>query len=248
MAAGEASAARGSNANWGRRSEGSARSLTDDPDRQGEHVTIWNRVERRKIAGNAAPLRKNLERYLSRHPDCEVYDHQDLGTNPRRKKTSKPAKNSQSTMSPTSVVHDPPEQVLNYRVETPRPSYADGWGMEKSLSAYVSPPGTDADSFADLDGPRMLRLACKEHVFECVKPSTAHVPLDPWLLGSESSRDSESSNDDDNSLDAIFGLADVADVDSTGVETGDVVSPNDFQPSVYINLPSLASDSLSYMA
>ena len=42
-----------------------------------ERVAIWHRASRRKVAGKAAPQRRNLEAYLRNNPGAEVYAGQD---------------------------------------------------------------------------------------------------------------------------------------------------------------------------
>ena len=44
-----------------------------------ERVTLWNVATKRKVTGMAAPMVRNLGEYLSSHPDCEMYAHQDVG-------------------------------------------------------------------------------------------------------------------------------------------------------------------------
>eukprot|EP00301_Raphidiophrys_heterophryoidea_P025191 c8399_g1_i1.p1 GENE.c8399_g1_i1~~c8399_g1_i1.p1 ORF type:complete len:315 (+),score=21.83 c8399_g1_i1:1-945(+) len=41
------------------------------------HVTVWNKIDRRKVSGNAAPLERNLRTYLMLHPEMEVFSGQD---------------------------------------------------------------------------------------------------------------------------------------------------------------------------
>merc|ERR1711998_504992 len=45
-------------------------------------ITLWNRVELRKISGDAAPKARNVQRYIKAHPNCEVYDGQDRRLTP----------------------------------------------------------------------------------------------------------------------------------------------------------------------
>merc|ERR1712216_17190 len=49
-----------------------------------KRVTIWNWREQRKLSGNAAPFRRNLQEYLQKHPDWEEYKGQDKDINGRR--------------------------------------------------------------------------------------------------------------------------------------------------------------------
>lgn len=48
-------------------------------------VTVWNRETLRKISGKAAPMEKNLDEYLRRHPECELYGDQDAQLDPAEK-------------------------------------------------------------------------------------------------------------------------------------------------------------------
>jgi len=42
-----------------------------------QRVTIWNRIEQRKLSGNSAPFRKNIVQYIRKHPEWELYMGQD---------------------------------------------------------------------------------------------------------------------------------------------------------------------------
>jgi len=39
-----------------------------------KRVTLWHKVQKRKVVGNAAPLERNVQAYLEKHPEYEIYD------------------------------------------------------------------------------------------------------------------------------------------------------------------------------
>jgi len=49
-----------------------------------QRITIWHKIQQRKIVGNAAPMAKNLQQYLDKHTDCEVYKGQDRPDEPKQ--------------------------------------------------------------------------------------------------------------------------------------------------------------------
>jgi len=57
--------------------------VDDDEDAE-KRVTIWNWREQRKLSGNSAPFKKNLQEYLRKHPDWEEYVGQDKDENGKK--------------------------------------------------------------------------------------------------------------------------------------------------------------------
>merc|ERR1711939_1103982 len=72
-------------------------SMNSNDDMAEKRVTIWNWREQRKLSGNSAPFKKNLQEYLRKHPDWEEYIGQDKDENgkknfapKKRRKDNKP--------------------------------------------------------------------------------------------------------------------------------------------------------------
>lgn len=144
----------------------------------GEHVTIWNRTEKRKIAGNAAPLGRNLAVYLKKHPDCEVYCGQNMEAD----------RNEDKTQPPSMGTHVP---IWN-RLEK-RKIAGNAAPLAKNLDAYLERhPDCEVYDGQDKRGDGKVartsnrsvhaqRRAAEEMSQTATTTSMMAMPLDPWL-------------------------------------------------------------------
>lgn len=155
-----------------------------------DHVTIWNRNEKRKIAGNAAPLGRNLVKYLEKHPDCEVYLGQDDldGTGrsrKRRRNTSQAAIRAKATQVECSV------HVPIWHLKERRKIAGNAAPLAKNLASYLARhPETEVYDGQDVRfNAKVLKVSSSGTESSCTSIREedcflASIPFDPWLAGS----------------------------------------------------------------
>jgi len=69
-----------------------------------KRVTIWNWREQRKLSGNSAPFKKNLQEYLRKHPDWEEYVGQDKDENGKKNFVPKKRRKDVKEVTPKTDV------------------------------------------------------------------------------------------------------------------------------------------------
>mmetsp|Transcript_41853 Transcript_41853/g.164092 ORF Transcript_41853/g.164092 Transcript_41853/m.164092 type:complete len:278 (-) Transcript_41853:229-1062(-) len=192
----------------------------------GQHVTIWNKTEKRKIAGNAAPLGKNLAAYLRKHPDCEVYSNQNVDLSANKKG---------DFVQPTGLgAHVP---IWN-RVER-RKIAGNAAPLAKNLEAYLA-RHPDCEPYAGQDKRNPSEKSTKASpsrpapppsqpvVIPEDLPPVAHVmPMDPWMVGVEVEVEVEERGDP-HMFEVVF--------EQDGLPAIDFSSSHGFSPTGYLSL------------
>uniref|UniRef100_A0A7S3A2N4 BRK domain-containing protein n=1 Tax=Rhodosorus marinus TaxID=101924 RepID=A0A7S3A2N4_9RHOD len=192
----------------------------------GEHVTIWNKQEKRKIAGNAAPLGKNLAKYLGKHPECEVYNGQDSREGIRNKNNP----HGRTEASGLGV------HVPIWNREEKRKIAGNAAPLAKNLVMYLA-RHPDCEVYDGQDKEDRGRASNRNQTGQ---KRSAPVPVptqDQWMPNDYLEFDLE--QDEIEEIDAIFGFGDAKedsmDMEMVTVEMIDFDSGMDFSPSCLLS-------------
>lgn len=181
-----------------------------------EHVTIWVRSEKRKIAGNAAPLGRNLKKYLSQREDCEIYNGQDIREGAKPRKRRRPVEKVSTKGTGESDQHVP---IWNRVLQ--RKLAGNASPLARNLEQYLAVhPEAEIYNGQDIATKRM-KSTKKDTTTAIVNKSPSQPPMDPWLIGTSSpdtSTDLESSSYYED-IDQLFGSWNTEEEDKDNVTT-----------------------------
>ena len=147
--------------------------------RMGERVTIWHTEECRKISGTAAPLRRNLDRYLKKYTNCEVYEAQDkLSDNKTRLAVRIPIWNRRRGHK---IVGNAAPLVKNLRHYLSKNEDCEVYtGQDKSSSSsslrFVVGERESGESKSSQENLNVAIRSCSSHI--CYGQCTPHRPDD----------------------------------------------------------------------
>ena len=103
------------------------------PDDGQERIKVWNTQTHRALAGMSAPRRENLERYLSEHPEMEIYDGQDQRDRGRSRDRDRDRdrQRQREAERDSAIAREDPSDAQGQQVE-----YSRSGRMRKSTQAF----------------------------------------------------------------------------------------------------------------
>jgi len=136
-----------------------------------QRVPVWDREKKRKLAGMAAPLERNLAQYLREHPTCEVYDNQDLAiTGRKRTRSDAGVPSAPVKLMRFDGTYSPASSMENSSL-SPSPSMASSMASSPLLTSCAAP------------APPALTLGT-EAAWPCLRPAPVNyttIVTDPKM-------------------------------------------------------------------